>query len=141
MENYCLELKFNVLLFIKFKLLGIKQITPSQKDVLKNLFTKKIDKYTPSITFLTKYQIKKFEKRCLEENIHCSYEIDVNYKYKNDYNKNPFLIYLTKEKAKENIRALKNEKNILLNFQVYILKKFVEKHLIIIINLLMFLQI
>ena len=110
-----------------FKLLGIKQITPSQKDVLKNLFTKKIDKYTPSITFLTKYQIKKFEKRCLEENMHSSYEIDVNYKYKNDYNKNPFLIYLTKEKAKENIRALKNEKNILLNFQVYILKKFVEK--------------
>ena len=110
-----------------FKLLGIKQITPSQKDVLKNLFTKKIDKYTPSITFLTKYQIKKFEKRCLEENIHSSYEIDVNYKYKNDYNKNPFLIYLTKEKSKENTRALKNEKNILLNFQVYILKKFVEK--------------
>ena len=106
-----------------FKLLGIKQITPSQRDVLKNLFTKKIDKYVPSITFLSKYQMIKFEKRCLEENIHSSYEIDVNYKYKNDYNKVPFIIYLTKEKAKENIRALKNEKKIiLLNFQMYILK-------------------
>lgn len=124
-----------------FKLLGIKQITPSQRDVLKNLFTKKIDKYVPSITFLTKYQMIKFEKRCLEENIPSSYEIDVNYKYKNNYNKVSFIIYLTKEKAKGNIRVLKNEKNILLNFQVYILKKFVEKHLIIIINLLMFLQI
>ena len=59
----------------------------------------------------------------------------------NDYNKIPFLIYLTKEKAKENIRALKNEKNILFNFQVYILRKFVEKHLITIINFLMLLEI
>ena len=50
-----------------FKLLNIKQITPSQEDVLKNLFTKKIDKYTPSITFLTKYQQEKFGKRCLEK--------------------------------------------------------------------------
>ena len=43
---------------------------------------------------------------------HGWYEIDVDYKYKNDYNKVPFIIYLTKEKAKENIRALKNKKNI-----------------------------
>lgn len=110
------------------KLLNIKQITPSQEEVLKKLFTKKIGQYTPSITFLTKSQKEKFEKRCVEENIHKSYEIDVNYKYKYDDNKSPFLIYLTKEKAKENIRALKSEKNTLLNFQVYILKKFVEKH-------------
>ena len=120
------------------KLLNIKRITPSQEEVLKNLFTKKIDKYTPSITFLTKNQLKKFEERCLEENIHSSYEIDIDYKYKYDDNKSPFLIYLTKEKAKENIRALKSEKNTLLNFQVYILKKFAEKHLITIINLAMF---
>ena len=101
------------------KLLNIKRITPSQEEVLKNLFTKKIGQYTPSITFLTKYQQEKFKKRCVEENIRKSYEIDVNYKYKNDYNKTPFLIYLTKEKAKENIRALKSEKkNTLLNFQV-----------------------
>ena len=120
------------------KLLNIKRITPSQEEVLQNLFTKKIDKYTPSITFLTKNQLKKFEERCLEENIHSSYEIDIDYKYKYDDNKSPFLIYLTKEKAKENIRALKSEKNTLLNFQVYILKKFAEKHLITIINLAMF---
>ena len=94
------------------KLLNIKRITPSQEEVLKNLFTKKIDKYTPSITFLTKSQKEKFEKRCVEENIHSSYEINVNYKYKYDNNKVPFLIYLTKEKAKKNIRALKNEKKI-----------------------------
>ena len=106
-----------------FKLLNIKQITPSQEDVLKNLFTKKIDKYTPSITFLTKYQQEKFEKRCLEKNIHKSYEIDVNYKYKNDYNKNPFLIYLTKGKAKENIRALKNEKKYAIKFSGVHFKK------------------
>ena len=98
------------------KLLNIKRITPSQEEVLKNLFTKKIDKYTPSITFLSKNQLKKFEERCLEENIHSSYEIDINYKYKYDDNKSPFLIYLTKEKAKENIRALKSEKKYTIKF-------------------------
>lgn len=111
------------------KLLGIKRLTPSQEEVFKKLFKKKIDKYTPSITFITIKQKRDFEKRCTEEKIYSSYEINVNYKYKNDYNKIPFLIYLTKEKAKENIRALKNEKNIQLNFLVYILKKFADKHL------------
>ena len=98
------------------KLLNIKQITPSQEEVLKKLFTKKIGQYTPSITFLTKYQQEKFKKRCIEKKIHSSYEINVDYKYKYDYNKNPFLIYLTKEKAKENIRALKNEKKYTIKF-------------------------
>ena len=105
------------------KLLNIKRITPSQEEVLKNLFTKKIDKYTPSITFLTKNQLKKFEERCLEENIHSSYEIDINYKYKYDDNKSPFLIYLTKEKAKENIRALKSEKKYTIKFSGLHFKK------------------
>ena len=49
------------------KLLNIKRITPSQEEVLKNLFTKKIGQYTPSITFLTKYQQEKFKKRCIEK--------------------------------------------------------------------------
>ena len=31
---------------------------------------------------------------------HDSYEIDVNYKYKNDRNKDPYIIYLTKKQAK-----------------------------------------
>ena len=105
------------------KLLNIKQITPSQKEVLTNLFTKKIDQYTPSITFLTTYQKKKFEKRCVEENIHKSYEINVNYKYKYDKNKNLFLIYLTKEKAKENIKALKSEKKYTIKFSGLHFKK------------------
>ena len=105
------------------KLLNIKQITPSQEEVLKKLNTKKIGQYTPSITFLTKSQKEKFEKRCLEENIHSSYEINVNYKYKYDNNKVPFLIYLTKEKAKENIRALKNEKKYTIQFSGIHFKK------------------
>ena len=98
------------------KLLGIKQLTPSEEKELKFLFFKKIYNYLPSITFITRYQMKKFEKRCIEENIHKSYEIKVDYKYKNDYNKHPFLIYLTKEKAKENIRALKNGKQYTIKF-------------------------
>ena len=105
------------------KLLNIKQITPSQKEVLTNLFTKKIDQYIPSITFLTTYQEKKFEKRCVEENIHKSYEINVNYKYKYDKNKNLFIIYLTKEKAKENIKALKSEKKYTIKFSGLHFKK------------------
>ena len=85
------------------KLLGIKRLTPSQEDEFKKLFKNKIDIYNPSITFFTIKQQKDFVKRCLEEKIYSSYEINVNYKYKNDYNKIPFLIYLTKEKAKENM--------------------------------------
>ena len=106
-----------------FKLLKIKEITPSQEEVLKNLLTKKIGQYTPSITFLNNYQRKKFEKRCVEENIHMSYEINVDYKYKNDRNKSIFLIYLTKEKAKENIRALKSEKKFTIKFSGLHFKK------------------
>ena len=105
------------------KLLNIQQITPSQRKALTELLTKKVDQYSPSITFLTKTQKEKFEKRCVEENIHNSYQINVNYKYKNDKNKNFFLIYLTKEKAKENIRALKNEKKYVIKFSGLHFKK------------------
>ena len=49
------------------KLLNIKKISPSQHKVLVDLFTKKIDNYVPSITFLTRYQQKKFEERCMEK--------------------------------------------------------------------------
>ena len=44
------------------KLLNIKQITPSQEDVLKKLFTKKIGQYTPSITFLINLKKKNLKK-------------------------------------------------------------------------------
>lgn len=50
-----------------YKILNIKKITPSQKDALIELFSKKIDKYVASITFLTRYQQKKFEERCVEK--------------------------------------------------------------------------
>ena len=81
------------------KLLNIKQITPSQEEVLKKLFTKKIGQYTPSITFITKYQMEKFEKRCVEENIHSSYEINVNYNM--IITKFLFLFILLKKKQKK----------------------------------------
>ena len=45
-----------------FKLLKIREITPSQEKVLKNLLTKKIGQYTPSITFLNNYQKKNSKK-------------------------------------------------------------------------------
>ena len=50
-----------------YNILNIKTITPSQHKELVNLFTKKIDNYVPSITFLTRYQQKKFEERCVEK--------------------------------------------------------------------------
>ena len=105
------------------KLLGIKRLTPSQEEVFKKLFKNKIDIYTPSITFLTIKQKRDFEKRCVEEKIYSSYEIKVDYKYKNDKNKVAFLIYLTKEKAKENINAIKNEKKYIIKFSGLHFKK------------------
>ena len=105
------------------KILGIKRLTPSQEEVFKKLFKNKIGIYNPSITFLTIKQKRDFEKRCVEEKIYSSYEIDVDYKYKNDYNKVAFLIYLTKEKAKENINAIKNEKKYTIKFSGLHFKK------------------
>ena len=105
------------------KLLKIQQITPSQREALSDLLTKKIDQYVPSITFLDRNQIIKFEKKCLEENIHKSYELNVNYKYKNDKNKKICLVYLTKEKAKENIKALKNGEKFKIKFSGIHFKK------------------
>ena len=106
-----------------FKLLKIEKITPSQHDALTELLSKKIDNYVPSITFLTVYQQKKFEKRCVEKKIHDSYKIEVDYKYKNDRNKDPYIIYLTKKQAKDNIRALKNEKKYTIKLSGYHFKK------------------
>ena len=103
------------------KLLGIKRLTPSQEEVFKKLFKNKIDIYTPSITFLTIKQKRDFEKRCVEEKIYSSYEIKVDYKY--DKNKVAFLIYLTKEKAKENINAIKNGKKYIIKFSGLHFKK------------------
>ena len=43
-------------------LLKIKKISPSQKKELINLFSKKVDNYTTSITFLTVKENKDFIK-------------------------------------------------------------------------------
>lgn len=120
-------------------LLDIKRLTPSQEEVFKKLFKNKIDIYKPSITFLTIKQKEDFKKRCLEEKIYSSYEIKVDYKFKNDYNKLPFLIYLTKEKAKENIKAIKNEKKYIIKFSGTQFKKICRQTLnnnIILTNLI-----
>ena len=106
-----------------YKLLNIKTITPSQDDELVNLFNKKIGNYVPSITFLTRYQRKKFEERCVEKEIHGKYVINVDYKDYNSFYKDPFIIFLKKKQAKDNIRALKQRKKITLQFSGYHFKK------------------
>ena len=123
-----------------YKILNIKKISPSQHKELVNLSTKKIDNYVPSITFLTWYQQKKFEERCDEKKIHGKYVINVDYKDYHSSYKDPFIIFLKKNQAKDNIRALKQlkGKTLLLNFQHIISKKFVVKYLNIITYLLIF---
>ena len=59
----------------------------------------------------------------MEKIIHGSYEIDVDYKYINDRNKNPYIIYLTKKQAKDNKIALKNKKKYTIKFSGYHFKK------------------
>ena len=116
------------------KLLNIKLITPSQKKALRYLFHQKIDNYEASITFLTDYQWKKFRERCIEEKIYEKYSLRVNYKDYDALNKSPYIIFLTKKQAKDNIKAIKEKKKLLLYFQLIILKKFAAQRLILIIN-------
>ena len=80
---------------------------------LTKLFTKKVAQYSPSITFLTLNQKKKFEKYCRSNTIHKSYKLNVSYKFiYNTTNKFPFLLYLTSSKGKENIEAINNRKKL-----------------------------
>ena len=83
-----------------YKLLNIKNISPSQHEELVNLFTKKINNYVPSITFLTRYQQKKFEERCVEKKIQGKYVTNVDYKEYHSSYKDPFIIFLKKNKQK-----------------------------------------
>ena len=71
---------------------------------------------------------------------HGKYEINVDYKDYHSSYKDPFIIFVKKKhkQTKDNIRALKQRKNLLLNFQVTISKKFVVKYLNIIAYLLIF---
>ena len=89
------------------KLLNIELISPSQKKALRYLFHQKIDNYEASITFLTDYQWKKFQERCIEEKIYEKYSLIVNYETYDNVNKNPYIIFLTKKQAKDNIKAIK----------------------------------
>ena len=81
-------------------------------EELTNLLTKKVDRYYPSLTFLTINQKKKFEKYCRSNIIHKSYRLNVTYKYIYDENKFPYLIYLSKKKAEENLEAINKKKKI-----------------------------
>ena len=84
---------------------------PFHKE-LTNLFTKKVDRYYPSLTFLTIKQKKKFEKYCRSNIIHKSYRLNVTYRNIYDSIKFPYLIYLSKKKAEENIEAINKRKKI-----------------------------
>ena len=96
--------------FLKF---DEEDLYPPFKIRLTKLFTKKVGQYSPSITFLTLNQKKKFEKYCRSNTIHKSYKLNVSYKFiYNTPNKFPFLIYLTKSKGKENIEAINNRKKL-----------------------------
>ena len=59
----------------------------------------------------------------MEKKIHGKYVIDVDYKDYHSSYKDPFIIFLKKNQAKDNIRALKQRKKITLEFSAYHFKK------------------
>ena len=90
-----------------------EDLYPPFKIRLTKLFTKKVAQYSPSITFLTLNQKKKFEKYCRSNTIHKSYKLNVSYKFiYNTRNKFPYLIYLSKSKGEENIESINNRKKL-----------------------------
>ena len=98
-----------------YKFLNIhnNELHPVFKMELTKLFTEKVDRYSPSITFLTLNQKKKFEKYCRSNIIHKSYKLNVSYKFiYNTTNKFPYLLYLSKSKGEENIEAINNRKKL-----------------------------
>ena len=68
---------------------------------------------------------KYLKKRCIEEKIYDSYEIHVDYKNrdKDDFYKDPYILYLTKKQSKDNLIALKNKKKYTIKFSGYHFKK------------------
>ena len=90
-----------------------EDLYPPFKIRLTKLFTEKVAQYSPSITFLTLNQKKKFEKYCRSNTIHKSYKLNVSYKFiYNTRNKFPYLLYLTKSKGEKNIEAINNRKKL-----------------------------
>ena len=97
----------------KFLKIHSDELYPVFKMELTKLFTEKVDRYEPTITFLTLNQKRKFEKYCRSNIIHKSYKLNVSYKFiYNTTNKFPFLLYLTSSKGKENIEAINNRKKL-----------------------------
>ena len=97
----------------KFLKIHSDELYPVFKMELTKLFTEKVDRYEPTITFLTLNQKRKFEKYCKSNIIHKSYKLNVSYKFiYNTTNKFPFLLYLTSSKGKENIEAINNRKKL-----------------------------
>lgn len=84
-------------------LLNIKKISTSQKKELIKLFSKKVDNYTTSITFLTVNEQKNFIKRCKEIKTYGSYEIDVDYKDYNIFTKKILLLFILQKNKQKKI--------------------------------------
>ena len=89
-----------------------EDLHPPFRVELTKLFTKKVGRYSPSITFLTLNQKKKFEEYCTSSTIHKAYKLNVNYKFLKARNKFPFLIYLSKTKGEENLKAINDRKKV-----------------------------
>ena len=89
-----------------------EDLYPPFKEELTKLFTKKVDRYFPSITFLTLNQKKKFEKYCRSNTIHKSYRLNVSYKFLHNKNEFPYLLYLSKSKGEENIESINKGKKL-----------------------------
>ena len=98
-----------------YKFLNIhnNELHPVFKMELTKLFTEKVDRYEPTITFLTLNQKRKFEKYCKSNIIHKSYKLNVSYKFiYNTRNKFPYLLYLSKSKGEENIESINKRKKL-----------------------------
>ena len=97
----------------KFFKFDEEDLYPPFKIELTKLFTEKVGRYSPSITFLTLNQKKKFEKYCRSNIIHKSYKLNVSYKFiYNTRNKFPYLLYLSKSKGEENIESINKRKKL-----------------------------
>ena len=97
----------------KFFKFDEEDLYPPFKIELTKLFTEKVGRYSPSITFLTLNQKKKFEKYCRSNTIHKSYKLNVSYKFiYNTRNKFPYLLYLSKSKGEENIESINKRKKL-----------------------------
>ena len=89
-----------------------EDLFPPFRAELTKLFKEKVGHYSPSITFLTLNQKKKFEEYCKSNTIHKAYKLNASYKFLTNKNKFPFIIYLSKSKGEENIEAINNRKKL-----------------------------